>query len=77
MSKPAKLCRSFNLVAQNLQLESQKHPFGPSVMEERQGGGEGKTETERKGMRMSEGLCYGVAWLLLNPGIRTFCLFAF
>lgn len=38
----------------------------------RKAGGEGKTEEDRKGMRMSEGLCYGEAWLQLNPEIIIF-----
>lgn len=35
----------------------------------RKAGAEGKTEEDRKGMRKSEGLCYGEAWLQLNPEI--------
>lgn len=38
----------------------------------RKAGGEGKTEEDREGMRMSEGLCYGEAWLQLNPEIIIF-----
>lgn len=76
MSNPAKLCRSF-LFSCTKSIAGKSEASIWSLSNGRKAGGKGKTEKERKGMRMSEGLCYGVAWLQLNPGRRTFFWFVF